>query len=146
MQYINLTPHAVTVLDEDNNTIAEYPASGKVARLATESIGSVGDTHTVQYGALNGLPRRAEGTRYIVSLVCLLSLQGTREDVVAPWIEVRDETGVIGCRGLHRLARTVGATYVVDGYEYQHFDQAVGASRLADANGYQFTVDEIPRP
>jgi hypothetical protein len=104
MQYVNLTPHAVNIINEDGISGMEYPSSG-VARIATQVTGETDGITSVAYGALSGLPEPAEGVTYIVSLVCLLALQGTRPDVVAPWSEVRDDADrIIGCRGLHRLA------------------------------------------
>lgn len=108
MQYINLTPHAVNIISADNTMTASYPASGQVARIATEVTGETDGVTSVAYGTLSGLPEPVEGVTYIVSLVslvCLLALQGTRPDVVAPWSEARDSDGrIFGCRGLHKLA------------------------------------------
>lgn len=115
MQYINLTPHAVTILDEDG-VAAEYPASGQVARVETTE-GHV-DTYghvRVSYGAISSLPDGVptnadlEGTTYIVSLVTLLAAHAARNPwrhtLVAPYSEVRDDSGrIIGCRSLQTLS------------------------------------------
>jgi hypothetical protein len=147
MQYVNLTPHAVTILDADGSTAATYPATGQAARITTEAIGTAGDVTTVRYGRLAGLASPAKDTTYIVSLVCLLALQGTRADVVAPWGEVRDDNGrIIGCRGLHRLSDTDGALYEVDGRTCWSLADAEGEAQALGADGYQAGITEIPRP
>lgn len=104
---VNLTPHAVALCDEDGTVTRSWPSSG-VARIVTnEGEPGADGVVPVAYGTIDGLPEPAElgGVTYIVSLVTLLALRGSRDDVVAPFSEVRDADGrIVGCRKLQRLA------------------------------------------
>lgn len=90
VEFINLTPHAITVLDLAGKEHT-FPPSGTVARVntsidATTKIKGVdGDFKvTVQsFGAIQGLPPAKPGTAYIVSGM-LLDKAGRTDDVVAP--------------------------------------------------------------
>ena len=108
---INLTPHTITLVDQNNQVILTVESSA-VARVSaqTTTVGSynvngveVPRTHTV-YGEVEGLPAPTPGTVYIVSgmIVSALASQGIRrDDVVVSGLQVRDEQGrVIGCRSL----------------------------------------------
>ena len=107
MNLINLTPHQVDIVLEDE-TIIHIPASGTIARCKEypEQIsaalydGAIIPLYTTHYGDITGLPDPEEGTLYIVSL---LVAQAARErlDLVSPAMTIRDEKGaIIGCRGL----------------------------------------------
>lgn len=83
MNFINCTPHAITV-----EGLGPLPASGSVPRCTTErseatSVGGV-RVITQKMGAVTGLPDPVEGVFYIVSGLVLGALNGTRPDVVAP--------------------------------------------------------------
>ena len=102
---INMTPHAVCVVDSENTLVREYPASGQTIRLAsgTETVGSLDDgtplTKTV-FGEPTGLPEYQANTFYIVSQLVKSALP-QRADLLVPAEVVRDEKGVIiGCRSL----------------------------------------------
>ena len=108
---INLTPHTITLVDQNNQAILTVESSA-VARVSaqTTTVGTysvngieIPRTHTV-YGEVEGLPAPTPGTVYIVSgmIVSALASQGIRrDDVVVPGLQVRDEQGrVIGCRSL----------------------------------------------
>ncbi len=105
-EFVNLTPHEVSIVDgPGQKPIVSFPASGTVARVDTSTIEHDNCVDTVSYGTVAGLPEFAEGTVYIVSLVTLLALHGSRSDVVAPWQDVRDSQGrIVGCQKLQRLA------------------------------------------
>lgn len=108
---VNLTPHPVAVYG--SNTVEDGPRetiapSGVVARVATIDLGTglsenSGRTFEwVQYGHVHDLPRPADGTDYLVSLI--VALASHRADLLAPYVEVRDEQGtMIGCRYLQRV-------------------------------------------
>ena len=109
--FVNLTPHPITLLDQYDQPLFTVESSG-VARVSsqTTTLGmyaingvEVPHTHTV-YGQIEGLPDTAPGVIYIVSgmIVSALAAQGIRrDDVVVPGLQVRDEQGrVIGCRSL----------------------------------------------
>ena len=107
MSVVNLTPHAVTVLDADGGLLHEYPPSGDIARLGTIELGTqhYPDVDTavelVEFGHLVKSPPKLAGTWYIVSLPCALAYP--RADFLVPYLEVRDDAGrIIGCRLLAR--------------------------------------------
>ena len=110
MPLVNLTPHPIAIYG--NRTIEEGPAevippSGTVVRVATIELGTQAGKscsyELVEYGHLDGLPARQDGTTYVVSLVAALAARG-RDDLLAPYAEVRNESGtMIGCRYLQRV-------------------------------------------
>jgi len=110
MTLVNLTPHPIAIYG--NRAVEDGPAevippSGKVVRVATIELGTqVGDHgayELVEYGHLDGLPSPQRGIQYVVSLVAALAARG-RDDLLAPYVEVRDESGtMIGCRYLQRV-------------------------------------------
>jgi len=98
---VNLTPHAIHVLDVDGNRIREIPASGQIARCAEETIaaGEFGGLPLIlrAYGTVTGLPVQDEETRYIVSQLVRLALP-ERRDLMSPGDVVRDSDGrIVGC-------------------------------------------------
>ena len=111
MQYVNLTPHAVTIIDDAGTVTAEYPATGQVARAGPQVVGDQDGVSLVSYGDIVGIPDDVSPeTILIVSLVTLLaaaaSMHPLWNSMVAPWQEVRDSSGrIIGCRGLHAVPR-----------------------------------------
>lgn len=82
--FINLTPHAITILLSDGSTITLLP-SGTVARVTTEEVvvGETGGIPVVErrFGAVEGLP--AEGVACIVSAMVAGAVPG-RAGVYAP--------------------------------------------------------------
>jgi hypothetical protein len=112
VEFINLTPHAVTVI-RDGETILDVPPSGTVARLAEHktAAGAMNDTlipvMNVRLGEADGLPGNEPGTVLIVSLPMAMGLKAAgldRMDVVYPFPQVRDDAGrIIGCGGFARL-------------------------------------------
>ena len=101
--FINLTPHAVNVIDP----ALTVPASGTIARVeqTINQSGTLGGVplFEVSFGEVIGLPKETSDTVFIVSGMVLEALQGSRGDVVAPAELVRDHDGrVIGCRGFRR--------------------------------------------
>ena len=104
MTYINLTPHAIMVLNRDGSLKAEIPASGELARISSSVAhtgvdeGGIPHSKTV-YGEIEGLPAPQKDTTYIVSGILAEKLD--RSDVTYPNELVRDEHGrVIGCYSL----------------------------------------------
>jgi hypothetical protein len=100
----NLTPHPVQILDENNQVLATYPASGMVMRLKEDvtPVGSVDNIPLVEKsfsGEVAGgdMPPAGEDVYYIVSLVVAQAVK--RSDFIVPDDLVRDESGrVIGAR------------------------------------------------
>ena len=106
VRIVNLTPHAVTVLRENEEPI-EYPPSGTVARCATQRrvIGSLNGIpiNQTEFGEVSGLPAPAPGVYYLVSALVAQALP-QREDLLIPDDVVRDEAGrIIGCRAFARV-------------------------------------------
>lgn len=106
VRIINLTPHTVTVLRENEGPI-EYPPSGMVARCATKRrvIGSLNGIpiNRTEFGEVYGLPEPAPGVYYIVSALVAQALP-QRNDLLIPDDVVRDEAGrIVGCRAFARV-------------------------------------------
>ncbi len=110
IKIINLTPHPVNILDDQNNVILSIPSAGEL-RLPEQAVPAgeieVNGLHipvvlkTISPSA--SLPPVVEGTFYIVSLPAAQAAR--RPDFLVPDQLVRDEKGVVvGCR---RLARVV---------------------------------------
>ena len=106
---VNLTPHPINIYGNRSVEVGPQeviPPSGTVARIATIELGTqTGDGpwyELVQYGQADGLPPRQDGTKYVVSLVVALAVH--RDDLLAPYVEVRNDTGtMIGCRYLQQV-------------------------------------------
>ncbi|MFI9339955.1 hypothetical protein ACIG0D_01565 [Streptomyces sp. NPDC052773] len=111
---VNLTPHPVRIYTEDRPDglddlepglryviePEDRPARLGVVPLSREHRDGI-PVELVQYGHAQGLPRRAEGVSYIVSLPVALALAPRRSDLLVPYHEVRNSSGtVIGCRQL----------------------------------------------
>lgn len=102
---VNLTPHPVRIVRDDAHEIV-VPPSGQLARCAQRA--EPAGTHAgvplqvLRFGALEGLPAPAPGTRYIVSALALqAACAAGRHDCVAPADPVRDAQGqIVGCRAL----------------------------------------------
>jgi hypothetical protein len=110
MELVNLTPHPVAIYG--NSPLEDGPReviapSGTVSRLATIELGTqyaapLLSYELVEYGKAHDLPQPAEGVLYIVSLVVALAVH--RDDLLAPYIEVRNAEGtMVGCRFLQKV-------------------------------------------
>lgn len=101
---INLTPHEIVVMSDDNKIVETFKPSGTVARCATKTkqVGSVDNIalYVSSSGNVEGLPEPQPNTMYIVSLV-VRQAAPARADLASPGELVRDANGKpIGCRGL----------------------------------------------
>lgn len=105
---INLTPHSVNVIRDDNSVAITIEASGNIARCSqTINIVDSIDLNNVaipisssSYGEVVDLPAPQDDTYYIVSRL-VMSACPNRQDLLVPNDLVRDEAGrVIGCRSL----------------------------------------------
>ena len=103
---LNLTPHPINLYgDRPTEDGPEHviPPSGQVARVSTREIGGSDQYVMVAYSRVEDLPEPALGVLYVVSLVVALAARG-RDDLLAPYREVRNESGtVIGCRTLQMV-------------------------------------------
>ena len=101
---VNMTPHAVVLLDKEDKVVKTFEPSGSSVRLSSKTVevGKIGEirlTETV-YGNPEGLPEEKEGTWYIVSALVKSALP-CRHDLLVPAEQVRDSQGrIIGCRSL----------------------------------------------
>ena len=107
---INLTPHTITILNEDGTVLKQFPSEG-VAR-ATQSQVYAGHLDGIElvrtsFGAPIGLPEPQMDTYYIVSLATANAAKyaGRRvDDLLLTSDPVRDSEGrIIGCRRLALL-------------------------------------------
>lgn len=107
MTLINLTPHAISILDEANNPVLVLPSAG-VARAAStrtcvgtvETEGISIPVNATSFGEVVGLPDPQPGVGYIVSVLTAQAAKG-RDDIFVTDDAVRDAEGrIIGCRAL----------------------------------------------
>lgn len=105
---INLTPHSINVIGDDNSVAITIEASGNVARCSqtidivdTISVNNIAiPVSSSSYGEVVDLPASQDGVCYIVSRL-VMSACPNRQDLLVPNDLVRDEAGrVIGCRSL----------------------------------------------
>lgn len=107
MTIINLTPHAINFLREDNSVLATIEPSGTIARAAQtrERVSEVNGivVNQCSYGSVTGLPDPQDGTIYLVSALTAQACP-ERSDVFITDDAVRDENGrIIGCRAIARI-------------------------------------------
>lgn len=109
MTIINLTPHAVNIVDEKGNTIKTFESAG-VARATQKDVevGMLEDIPLIEttFGEPVDLPEYSQGMYYIVSALTAkaasLSGRGT-EDLLLTGKTVRNNDGqIIGCQALAR--------------------------------------------
>lgn len=103
MKLINLTPHAVNVIDDSGEEIACFPKClSPLPRLKQETVllseqDGIRITET-QFGEIENLPEPKEGIRLIVSRLVIAACPD-RNDLVVPNEVVRDNEGrIIGCK------------------------------------------------
>lgn len=101
MDIVNMTPHPINLLDEDNNPIQTIAPSGDTIRLSQEeqvvdSIDGV-DVLYITFSASDSLPEPIEGTYFIVSAL-VANAYPERIDFLMVAGTVRDENGrIAGC-------------------------------------------------
>jgi len=105
MNFVNLTPHTISICNASGSVVLALPASGSVARVASSSVSSPSgmgfDFNSVSYGEVSGLPDAAEGVILIVSAMVRSALPG-RKDLASPGELVRNAEGQpVGCKGLN---------------------------------------------
>ena len=106
MKLVNLTPHVINVLNQDEVPVMDVAPSGEIARVASSSV-KTGEIDGVPFfetelGVPEGVPSPSDGVIYIVSGL-LRAACPDRLDLVQPGRLVRDETGKpVGCVGLSR--------------------------------------------
>lgn len=104
MTILNLTPHAINIVDSKGNNLRTITPEDVSARLSatTEVIGSLDGiplTQT-QFGATEGLPEPSENTYFIVSRL-IMAGNPERNDLLVPNDLLRNEEGhILGCQSL----------------------------------------------
>lgn len=101
----NLTPHVVSIVNEDGTVKATYPSEG-IARASqtAEPAGELDGIELVsmRFGKPEGLPAPAGGVYYIVSVITANAAKAegrTTDDLVLTADTVRDDSGrIIGCK------------------------------------------------
>lgn len=107
MTIINLTPHAINFLREDNSVLVTVEPSGTIARASQtrERVSEVNGIPVNQcsYGAVTGLPDPQPETIYLVSALTAQACRN-RSDVFIVDDAVRNESGqIIGCRAIAHI-------------------------------------------
>ncbi|OFO48805.1 hypothetical protein [Corynebacterium sp. HMSC073D01] len=113
VEIVNLTPHSITIVGEDNSVLFELPGSQHPARV-TEHVLKDAPLYTadttvpcfsVGYSSVvENLPDESPDSVYVVSQLVLQALPN-RSDLYFPFPVVRDKNNqIIGCRGLGRLS------------------------------------------
>jgi hypothetical protein len=105
MNFINLTPHAIVVINSSNEEV-NFAPSGQIARVSSDSVESspIGEFSVTKniYGEVENLPDPQEGVYLIVSGM-VLSHCKHRGDVFAPRTDgsaIRNDKGhIIAARG-----------------------------------------------
>lgn len=111
---INLTEHAIHVVDEAGELRCAIEPSGTVAkvqidRFADDEITHAGIAfrlHRTRAGSITGVPEPVVGAFYVVSrfIALVLKGEGRTHDIIVTDLLVRDEKGhIIGCRGFARV-------------------------------------------
>jgi hypothetical protein len=104
---VNLTPHPVTIIDERNAVVVEFPSRGLAravqVKVSTDPVAGI-PTSRMELTHVEALPEPAKGVLLIVSLI---TANAARElgrqchDLLVPGPGIRNESGgVIGCREL----------------------------------------------
>lgn len=98
MNYVNLTPHSVTLVEGDTTTTLTSSGLARVASIPGQPIGGILYSAPA-FGEVEGLPDPQPGTLYIVSALVAGRCVG-RADVFSPGTgpndgAIRDEKGLI---------------------------------------------------
>ena len=107
MNIINLTPHAITFVDENNQIKKVIEPSGNIARVGATTV-TVGElagipVTTTEFGEVIGLPDKTSDTIFLVSSL-VAGRVPDRDDVFIPNESVRDDKGrIVGCKSLGRI-------------------------------------------
>lgn len=104
---VNLTPHTINFVGQDNTIIASIPSSGVARAAQRRKIVDIIEIDGISlpiarctYGDVQGLPDPMADTIYIVSAITAQAVP-ERQDVFIVDDSVRDESGrIIGVRGI----------------------------------------------
>lgn len=105
MNIINLTPHDVNLLLEDD--VIVFKSKGIARVQQKEALDEYFDRVPIyknKYGEVEGLPEEKDDVYYIVSFVVASALKDKRNDLLIVTKTERNEKGqIIGCYGFARL-------------------------------------------
>lgn len=101
----NLTPHTVTIVDDNGNVVRQYESEG-LARSAQQSVvcGELDGIELVKtvFGKVDGLPQYQEDVYYIVSAITVNAAKAegrTTSDLLVVSDTIRNEQGqIVGCK------------------------------------------------
>ena len=100
MKIINLTPHDIVFVNEENGETEVFKASGDVARVEQFLFNIPGSRYNLKSmvkGYVVDLPEEDKNTVYIVSSMVREELPD-RDDLWSPTSFIRDEEGkILGC-------------------------------------------------
>ena len=100
MKIVNLTPHDVVFVNEEDGKSETFKASGNVARVEQFLFNIPGSKYNLKSmvkGYVVDLPDEDKNTVYIVSTMVREELKD-REDLWSPTSFIRDEEGnIVGC-------------------------------------------------
>ena len=117
MKIKNLTPHAVTVFDDDGDPLVTFMPAG-LARAKQNAV-TVGDINLgngvvpvkkMTYGAVEGLPETcADDERFIVSAITAQAAKETHHPIADKLLVVADpvrnaDGQIVGCRSFSTFA------------------------------------------
>jgi membrane protease subunit (stomatin/prohibitin family) len=99
---INLTPHNITLIDNNNNIVDVFQSAG-LARVDSNTcqVSTVNGipVNTVKFGNVTGLPDPQDDTFFVVSRIVADAVKGTRNDILIVDKTVRNDAGqIIGCQ------------------------------------------------
>lgn len=112
MTIINCTPHAINILDMENNVLRTLEPSGMIPRVSSTAT-AIGEIDGIpeeetSFGEVTGLPVPEEDTILVVSNLVAQACP-ERTDLRVPGQQIRDSAGrVIGCRSLAKVPARYG--------------------------------------
>lgn len=104
MNFVNLTPRTINIVNDNGEIIRAFPPSGQVARCAITQVpaGFADGIALIEttLGAVSGLPELRTDTIYIVSALVRQAIPD-RAGIASPNDMVYDAAGnIVGCKNL----------------------------------------------
>jgi len=110
MKIVNLTPHAVTIVNDEGSSLMSFPSEGVArARENNTIVGKLFNIPIVEktFEEPEGLPDFKEGIFYIVSIITANAARAigrTTEDLLITSDLTRDAEGqILGCKSLAKI-------------------------------------------
>ena len=105
IELINLTPHTITIIKDDEEIKLESKGLARV-NTTTEVVDTVNGipVNVVKFGSVTGLPSQQKDTMYIVSRIVAEAVKDERDDILIVDKTVRDGNGqIIGCTAFAKV-------------------------------------------